>query len=137
MTESQSSTDAWRDSAACKGMSVDDFFPVTITKSNIDSVRSIYAMCAICPVATHCLYEAIASSRDGIWGHTTYKQRQSYVKHILNNNLENFSIEDCTEILKDIKRIKLAPNAIYKKAQKKVVYTKPSNQHSSEESTDV
>ena len=137
MTKSQSLSDDWRDSAACKGRSIDDFFPVTITKTNIDSIRSIYALCSICPVATECLYEAITSSYDGIWAHTTYKQRQSYVRHVLDNNFENFSISDCAEILKDIKRMKLSPNAVYKKPQKKVVYPKINNPDSSEESKNV
>jgi len=117
----------WRQQASCKGKNTDDFFPVAITKSNIDSIRSIYSMCANCPVISHCFYEAMLYDYDGIWAHTTYKQRKAYLKYFLNNDLENFTFLQAQQLINQIVSSNIQPNSTYKKTIRLVVNSKISN----------
>jgi len=128
MSESYSSfSKEWRDNAACKNFCTDNFFPVAVTKSNLDSIRSVYSVCRNCPVITHCLYEAFLYDYDGIWGHTTYKQRKAFVKYFFNNNLENFTFDQCQSIVDEILAAKIQPNSTYKKTVKLAVNSKTNN----------
>ena len=49
----------WREKAACQGEPIDSFFPVSITKSNIDETTRIYSLCERCPVIVDCMHEAL------------------------------------------------------------------------------
>jgi len=138
MTESYSSfSTEWREEAACKGMSVNDFFPVAITKANIDSVRTLYSTCAKCPVINNCLYESITYDYDGIWAHTTHKQRKAIIRYYLNNDLDNFTFSQCKEIVAEILAARVQPNATFKKLSRKIVDPKINNSTSSNEVNNV
>ncbi|MGH3850667.1 MAG: WhiB family transcriptional regulator [Pseudonocardiaceae bacterium] len=56
--------DTWRDNAACRDADVSIFFP----EPDGDSAPA-KAICAVCPVKSHCLDFALASRQDdGVWG---------------------------------------------------------------------
>jgi hypothetical protein len=118
---------SWREDAACKGLSVDtydDFFPVSITKVNINNVKAIFTLCQRCEVSAECMQEALMHGYDGIWGRSTYKQRQSYTRHILHNNLENLTLEKCKDFVADLCGKNLSPTTIYARGNRKDVYEK-------------
>ena len=47
----------WRDSAACKGMGTDLFFP---TSGDMKGLAAAKAVCKTCPVKMYCLTDALA-----------------------------------------------------------------------------
>ena len=65
-------TTAWQDSAACKGMDPDTFFP-----GQGGDVRLPKSICATCPVSAQCLDAALVC-RDtvGIWAGTGERERR-------------------------------------------------------------
>jgi len=64
--------EVWRDSAACRGLDVDIFFP-----ASDDDAGPAKAVCATCPVREQCLEWALASRQeDGIWGGLTDTERR-------------------------------------------------------------
>lgn len=67
----------WYDDAACRGMDPAVFFP-----DHHGDHRAALAVCATCPVAAHCLLEAMAvgTSLHGIWGGTTERRRRQLRK---------------------------------------------------------
>lgn len=103
----------WRKDAACKDEEMISFFPVAITKANIDEVTKIYSMCQRCPVIVDCMHEALLQEYDGIWARSTAKQRQSYIKHVLNNNVQNLTRQQAKDFVNDLCAKKIAPNKIY------------------------
>ena len=117
----------WRENAACKGLSennYDDFFPISITKLNINNVKKIFAICEKCTVSAECMQEALLHSYDGIWGRSTYKQRQSYIRHIKHNNLEDLTLEDCRNFVNDLSGKHISPTKIYVRGKRSDVYKK-------------
>ena len=103
----------WRKDAACKDEDMTSFFPVAITKANIDETTRIYSMCQKCPVIVDCMHEALLQEYDGIWARSTTKQRQSYIKHVLNNNVQNVTREEVKRFVDDLCSKNIAPNKIY------------------------
>ena len=103
----------WRQDAVCKNEPIDSFFPVAITKANIDETTRIYSLCQRCPVIVDCMHEALLREYDGIWARSTTKQRQSYVRHVLNNNLENLTRQDVKEFVDDLCGKNIPPTKIY------------------------
>jgi len=103
----------WRKDAACKDEDMTSFFPVAITKANIDETTRIYLMCQRCPVIVDCMHEALLQEYDGIWARSTTKQRQSYIKHVLNNNVQNVTREEVKRFVDDLCSKNIAPNKIY------------------------
>ena len=76
-------TDQWWRKAACLGLADDRFFP---DKGRHDLVASALAVCAVCPVRTECLDEALRiEAREekkhvrGIFGGTLPLQRVAMV----------------------------------------------------------
>lgn len=66
---------AWRDTAACRGMSVDIFFPERGQNGKVADAKKI---CERCPVAPECLAEALVDPMNsGIWGATSHMQRRA------------------------------------------------------------
>jgi WhiB family transcriptional regulator, redox-sensing transcriptional regulator len=67
----------WRDKAACRGMETDLFFPVGTTGCAVDQTGKAKAVCAACPVRTHCLTYAIETGQEGIWGGLAEDERRA------------------------------------------------------------
>lgn len=64
----------WRESARCKGMDPDLFHPERGSWKQMEEAKAI---CAQCPVQTHCLEYAITSNEKiGIWGGTAEVERR-------------------------------------------------------------
>ena len=61
----------WRVNAACKGMSVEEFYP---TRGEIIS-KELAALCETCPVKGDCLNHALKHEHYGFWAGTSEKQR--------------------------------------------------------------
>lgn len=81
--------DDWRDNAACKGMSVHDFYPEDRHEINSQGFRAeveeLRAICAQCPVSAECLSYALQSPLtmdSGIFAGTTRAQRKTLKKTI-------------------------------------------------------
>jgi WhiB family redox-sensing transcriptional regulator len=89
----------WRKFAACLGMSTNDFFPGEQSKRVTATIKAACAICKECPVSISCLYEAFVNEYDGIWGGTTYKERQAYIKHMKRNNEGPITHNHCIELL--------------------------------------
>jgi hypothetical protein len=68
---------SWEDRAACKNEDVNLFYPDTDGAHRAD-VQRAKAICTYCPVARHCLLEALATEPkddQGIRGATTKRER--------------------------------------------------------------
>lgn len=73
--------DRWQERAACNGMPVETFFPIS---EDITTQRDakhppppeIVRLCGGCPVKSDCLFMAITQNEVGIWAGTTYAQRR-------------------------------------------------------------
>jgi WhiB family redox-sensing transcriptional regulator len=66
----------WRDRAACRFSSPDLFFPAGTTGAAQHEIAAAKAVCAECPVQSHCLRFALQTGQDyGIWGGTTEDER--------------------------------------------------------------
>jgi WhiB family redox-sensing transcriptional regulator len=67
-------TDNWRDQAICKDKPIEFFFPEMNDKRGQMESR---AFCKTCPVKNECLEEAIENMERGIWGGTSFKDREA------------------------------------------------------------
>src|SRR5271155_4057929 len=68
----------WRKLAACRGLDVEAFYPVTEDEADAAEAK---AVCAVCPVRQACLEHALAHrEREGIWGGTTERERRRIVR---------------------------------------------------------
>ncbi|MHB8219333.1 MAG: WhiB family transcriptional regulator [Acidimicrobiales bacterium] len=68
----------WRKRAACRGIDVDVFYPVT--EDDVDAAEA-KSICAGCPVREACLEHALAHrEREGIWGGATERERRRIVR---------------------------------------------------------
>ncbi|HVX23596.1 MAG TPA: WhiB family transcriptional regulator [Acidimicrobiales bacterium] len=68
----------WRKRAACRGIDVEIFYPVTEDEADAAEAK---AVCAECPVRQACLEHALAHrEREGIWGGTTERERRRIVR---------------------------------------------------------
>jgi WhiB family redox-sensing transcriptional regulator len=63
----------WRHQAACKGMDPALFFPAP---GDWHAVKQAKAVCAGCPVSTHCLAEG-RTEHTGVWAGTSATQRRN------------------------------------------------------------
>lgn len=68
--------DNWRESAACKGMDVNLFFPEA-GGDGVNTAKAAKKICTTCPVSEPCLAYGLAiSDRAGIFGGLTPRQRK-------------------------------------------------------------
>lgn len=60
---------SWRESAACRLLETDLFFPIGKTGRAIEEIQRAKAVCASCPVRPSCLAFALDTRQAyGIWG---------------------------------------------------------------------
>ena len=68
----------WRKRAACRGIDVEIFYPVTEDDADAAEAKAI---CEDCPVRHACLEHALANrERAGVWGGTTERERRRIVR---------------------------------------------------------
>jgi len=67
---------SWRQSAACRGVDPEIFYPASEEEAVVAK-----AVCASCAVREACLEFALASrERDGVWGGATEKDRRRLLR---------------------------------------------------------
>jgi len=67
---------SWRQSAACRGVDPDIFYPAS--EEEADVAKSV---CAQCGARQACLeYALVHRERDGIWGGMTEKDRRRIIR---------------------------------------------------------
>jgi WhiB family transcriptional regulator, redox-sensing transcriptional regulator len=60
---------SWRESAACRFLETDLFFPIGKTGRAVEEIQRAKAVCASCPVRPSCLAFALDTHQAyGIWG---------------------------------------------------------------------
>ena len=73
---------SWRNSAVCKGMDVNMFFPDEDNPRDFRPIAKAKAICAECPVIQECLEYAINNDiRVGVYGGMSRKQRRIELKN--------------------------------------------------------
>lgn len=102
--------DEWREQAACKGYTVNDFFPVKIGRHNSKKVYSLIELCDSCPVNAECLYTAVWTDSIGIWGRTTFRQRKVFISKYLESNRYTVTLQKCREYISHLKDRNILPN---------------------------
>jgi WhiB family transcriptional regulator, redox-sensing transcriptional regulator len=71
----------WRDHASCRSCSPDLFFPAGTTGAALHEIQAAKAVCAQCPVQSHCLRFALRTGQAyGIWGGTTEDERRALAR---------------------------------------------------------
>ncbi len=70
-------TQKWRDTAACRDLDPDLFFPVGSTGLAVDQIAVARSICSQCQVTEECIAFAIATNQEsGVWGGLTEDQRR-------------------------------------------------------------
>lgn len=100
----------WKNKALCKGARISDYFPIRISKENIDVLVDIYAICEKCPVNADCLQSAILNEEIGIWGRTTLSQRQQFISTVLDNEISNVTLQKCKDFIFFLTKNNIKPN---------------------------
>ena len=60
---------SWRESAACRFLETDLFFPIGKTGRAVEEIQRAKAVCASCPIRQPCLTFALDTHQGyGIWG---------------------------------------------------------------------
>lgn len=73
----------WRESAACRGVDPELFFPVGDTGPALVQVEAAKAVCRRCPVSAECLAFALTTRQDaGVWGGLTEDERAALRRRI-------------------------------------------------------
>jgi WhiB family transcriptional regulator, redox-sensing transcriptional regulator len=76
MQVSATTIPAWRQSAACRGVDPDIFYPVSD-----EEAEEAKAVCRGCTVRETCLEYALAHrERDGVWGGATERERRRIIR---------------------------------------------------------
>ena len=67
---------SWRQSAACRGVDPDVFYPVSD-----EDAAAAKSICAQCNVRQACLeYALVSRERDGVWGGATERERRRLLR---------------------------------------------------------
>ncbi|MFG2313338.1 WhiB family transcriptional regulator [Streptomyces sp. NPDC048566] len=73
--------DNWRESAACRSVDPDLFFPIGNTGPALLQIQEAKAVCQGCPVREACLDWALESGQGvGVWGGTSETERRSLAR---------------------------------------------------------
>lgn len=71
-------TATWRKRAACRGIDVEVFYPLTEEEADAAPAKAI---CAECPVRQPCLEHALSHrEREGVWGGATERERRRILR---------------------------------------------------------
>jgi WhiB family redox-sensing transcriptional regulator len=71
----------WRESAACRTVDPDLFFPIGTTGPAILQINEAKAVCQSCPVRDECLEWALETGQSiGVWGGTSEAERRSLLR---------------------------------------------------------
>ncbi|MFF6993156.1 WhiB family transcriptional regulator [Streptomyces sp. NPDC010273] len=69
---------SWRESAACRDVDPDLFFPIGTGGLTLVQIGEAKAVCARCPVSKRCLEWALDVGQvEGVWGGTTESERRA------------------------------------------------------------
>ena len=69
---------SWRESAACRDVDPDLFFPIGTGGLTLVQIGEAKAVCARCPVRERCLEWALDVGQvEGVWGGTTESERRA------------------------------------------------------------
>ena len=72
------SATTWRKQAACRGLDVEAFYPVSEDEADAAEAKAI---CDVCPFRQACLEHALAHrEREGVWGGTTERELRRIVR---------------------------------------------------------
>lgn len=75
-TSSSTSTETWRDGAACRGIDPEVFYPATDEEA--EDAKDI---CGQCPVVDPCLEHALSfREKEGVWGGATERERRRIIR---------------------------------------------------------
>jgi WhiB family transcriptional regulator, redox-sensing transcriptional regulator len=73
---------SWRDSAACRHVDTELFFPIGKAGAAVAETRRAKLVCAGCPVRRACLAFALATGQEyGIWGGYDEDERRQLRRH--------------------------------------------------------
>ncbi|MGD1222580.1 MULTISPECIES: WhiB family transcriptional regulator [Streptomyces] len=71
----------WRESAACRSVDPDLFFPIGHTGPAVFQIEEAKAVCRACPVRDACLRWALDTGQAiGIWGGTSEAERRALAR---------------------------------------------------------
>lgn len=92
---------SWHQTAACRNLSSDIFFPNNYNDSSLEKARQI---CSNCPVKIQCFQDAISNNVYGIWAGTTEYQRRNIVNNYYNGEYKVVTFKEAEYILNSIIR---------------------------------
>jgi WhiB family redox-sensing transcriptional regulator len=73
--------DDWRDSAACRAVDPDLFFPIGNTGPALLQIHEAKRICHSCPVRDECLRWALDTGQSiGVWGGTSEAERRALAR---------------------------------------------------------
>ncbi|MEU8983008.1 WhiB family transcriptional regulator [Streptomyces sp. NPDC048309] len=82
--------DAWRDSAACRTVDPDLFFPIGETGPALLQIQAAKAVCQGCPVRDECLRWALDTGQSsGVWGGTSEAERRALARRTSRRRARN------------------------------------------------
>lgn len=92
---------SWREEALCRKEKIhtSHFFAMNADNKSVLSVSHALSVCERCPVKTNCLFESIKYNYDGVWGGTVYRQRLHFIREKLDNDVNNLTMEHCSEFI--------------------------------------
>ena len=67
----------WMPRGACQGEDPELFFPIGASGPALYQISAARAVCRRCAVARMCLTYALETGQAGIWGGTTWEERQA------------------------------------------------------------
>ncbi|MFE6486965.1 WhiB family transcriptional regulator [Streptomyces sp. NPDC057757] len=71
----------WRESAACRSVDPDLFFPIGSTGPALFQINGAKAVCQGCPVREQCLEWALETGQSvGVWGGTSENERRALLR---------------------------------------------------------
>ena len=65
--------------------------PLVFQSSEPDSVRAAKAVCGKCPISARCLEWAVVNLEEGIWGGTTFQERQRLSSGVSRLNVDELA----------------------------------------------
>jgi WhiB family redox-sensing transcriptional regulator len=80
----------WRESAACRTVDPDLFFPIGSTGPALAQIEEAKAVCRRCPVREECLHRALDTGQTiGVWGGTSETERRALRRRALARRSRN------------------------------------------------